>query len=114
LFPCRFWTFRQFHPEMCLSKRFLGVWDLCHRPSWVPGSNRAKTYGSKLSPIFQTLTSGVMGNFPKNNVWLTRGNVIQILDVLVATSANFPEKACYRESFSLIGLNLAKPKNSAR
>jgi hypothetical protein len=37
---------------------------------WVPGSNRAKTYGSELSPIFQTLILGVTGNFPKNDAWL--------------------------------------------
>jgi hypothetical protein len=37
------------------------------RLRWVPGSNGAKTYGTELSPIFRTLTSGVMGNFPQNN-----------------------------------------------
>ena len=71
-------------------------------PSRVLGSNRAKTYGSDLSYAFQSLTSGVIGNFPKNDAWLTRGNVVQLLHRPVAASTNFPEKAHYRESLPLI------------
>jgi hypothetical protein len=77
------------------------------RPTWVPGSSRAKTYGSELSPIFQILTSGVIGNFPKNDAWLARGNVVQLLHMPVAASTHFPEKAHYRESLSLtVGLTV--------
>jgi hypothetical protein len=44
---------------------------------------------------------GVIGNFPKNDAWLARGNMLQILNMLVAASTNFPEKARYRESLSM-------------
>jgi len=33
--------------------------------------NRAKTYGSELSPIFRHL-QGFIRDFPKNDVWLAR------------------------------------------
>src|SRR4029453_2839245 len=36
-----------------------------HSPSWVPGSNRAKTSVSELSNIFQILTAVLLGTFPK-------------------------------------------------
>ena len=73
----------------------------------VPGSNRAKTYGSELSPIFQILTSGIIGNFPKNDAWLARDDVVQLLYMLVAASTHFPEKAYYRESLSrTVGLTV--------
>src|SRR5215471_14075301 len=68
-----------------------------HRPSWVPGRNPVKTSVSELSDTY----SGVIGNFPKNDVWLDRGNAVQILDVPVAASTNLPEKARYREGFSM-------------
>jgi hypothetical protein len=78
-----------------------------YSPNRVPGSNRAKTCDSRLSLIFQALTSDVIRNFPKNDAWLTRGNVVQIIDVLVATSINFPEKTYYRESPSrTVGLTI--------
>jgi hypothetical protein len=34
-------------------------------PRRVPGSNHAKTYGRKLSPILQTLTGVISETFPK-------------------------------------------------
>ena len=69
---------------------------------WVPGSSRAKTYGSELSPIFQILTSSVIRDFPKNDAWLARGNAVQILDVPAATGRDFPEKAPSWESLCRI------------